>query len=170
MPPICTWTSDYSGANQISMNEIEEIVLWEDETLDSNVESRYDMLQKAYCEVSGQPEELHRYPADLVPTERLLRTYTVSGSNPGEDDSYWGLLHLSANQEGDLKAIWEIGKERSKQYGEGFRHEHYLVINFREKKRGGFTGQAIYEMHADGKIRGYWLQDDIYYPGREVLE
>ncbi|WP_128080110.1 hypothetical protein [Roseicella frigidaeris] len=77
-------------------------------------------------------------------------TYAVEGTNP-DGSTYDGQLLLRAGPAGSWLANWRVGREQI--IGLGLINGGVLAISF---VIDGRPGVSVFEVDADGKLRGHW--------------
>ena len=107
----------------------------------------------------------------------ILGKYKVQGQNQDESQtSYSGQLDIKINSEGQLKAVWIIGKSQL-QFGTGFMSNNILVFNFCYEGEGEHLGQqfkgvVVYKILPSGNLDGFWSEEhgDSMFLGQEFAQ
>ena len=146
-----------------------EYIFWEEPTTKKNLEIRFELLRKAY--------ELE-YGLKLLPpnkdlthynTKDISGYYKIVGHNPfNSAEQYQGFLLLIRIGPDKYHASWKM-KDAAEfsQFGEGFVLENQLLLKFTYDEGEDADGEVIYEIHKDGILKGFWLEEGIFSPGFE---
>lgn len=107
----------------------------------------------------------------------ILGKYKVEGQNQDETQSFYsGQLDIKINSEGQIKAVWIIGKSQL-QFGTGFMCNNILVFHFYYEGEADhigkqFKGIVAYKILPDGNLDGFWSEEqgDSMFLGKEFAQ
>jgi len=90
----------------------------------------------------------------------LVGQFSIIGNNQDEGDStYKGILTLTLNAQGRIKALWKINGDQV-QKGTGFFKDNILVINFNYEgeDQKTYKGVAVYRCLTKDLLDGFWSE------------